>query len=121
MTLVPTKEVPSTVAEALANWSETNPHTWISADGSNGVASWAEANWAKTTPHTWNLADGSDGAASWAEVKQEDRKPNDVARPGAIRVAADSGPSAVVEVAGMEGLGRTAFWSLLKEANYEEW
>ena len=67
------------------------------------------------------MANRSEIATNWSKVVHGSHEPADLARPDTIKLANDLDPLAVGEITGMEGLGQGAFWSLLKDAGYEEW
>ena len=112
---------PEEVKGVVTNHPEINPVTHLLTATVQPTVAEAVADWAKTSPHTWLSAVGSYAAASWSEVEQVGREPADGAGTGHIGVATQPGPPTVAEVAGTEGLGQHAFWSLLRAAGYEVW
>lgn len=56
-----------------------------------------------------------------SEVAHGSCEPADLARLSTITLANDLDPLAAEEITWVEGLGQGAFWSLLKDAGYEEW
>ena len=124
--LSPTPEALPPTAEIVTNWVEPGLYTWTPAKGSKSAvrcdkANWAEPNWAEPNSATWAVASRSEDTTNWTENIQGRQEPADVARAGIIKVTHDSDSSAEGGITKMEGLGHNAFWSLLKDAGYEEW
>ena len=120
------QEVRLPTTETIANWSETGSNTWPPVEGSECTSSWdkanrSEADWAEPHSATWAVANRSEIVTNRSEVAHGSCEPADLARLSTITLANDLDPLAAEEITGVEGLGQGAFWSLLKDAGYEEW
>ena len=63
----------------------------------------------------------SEAAIKRSEIVHGSHEPVDLGRPNTITWTNDLKPLAEGEITRMDGLVQGAFWSLLKDAGYEEW
>ena len=82
---------------------------------------WGSYQWDRGSQHALTLSHVTSKASSWPKATQEGEASADVATTGGIKVEDEPGPPTAVELGEKEESAHRAFWTLLKQVDYEDW